>query len=318
METRLLGSLWPVSALTIGGGGIGQVWGETSREDAVDTVRAAVDGGINLIDVAPSYGDGEAETVVGSAFEGKVPEGVRVSTKHHVGHDPEDVESKMLRSLEESLGRMRIDFVDLFILHSQIVPQPDTERDTWTTPLHLFDEVARPALQKLVDDGRVGAWGITAVQFPEVLERVFSEQPTPQAAQMVANVMDAPGDMTWTPTDPREFIAQAKRSQVGVMGIRAVQAGALTDSLDRELAPDHPARVDFERAAPFRALAAEFGESAASLAHRYALSMEGVDTVVLGVKNRTELAECLAAADLGPLPADVIATIDEKMGHLRA
>ena len=48
-------------------------------------------------------------------------------------------------------------------------------------------------------------------------------------------------------------------------------------------------------------VAAELGESAAALAHRYAMSIEGVDTVVLGVKNRSELAEAIAAEAQGPL-----------------
>ena len=313
----MFGSWWPVSPLTLGGGGIGQVWGETSRDEAVATVREAVDAGITLLDVAPSYGDGEAEAVVGRAFEGNLPDGVRVSTKHHVGHDTADVEARMVAALEESLRRLRLSFVDIFILHSQIVPEPDPERSEWTTPLVLFQDAARPALQTLVDDGRIGAWGITAIQFPHVLKTVFSEEPIPQAAQMIANVMDAPGDMAWSSAEPRTLVAEAKQSGVGVMGIRAVQAGALTDSLDRDLGSDHPARVDFDRAAPFRALAAEVGESAASLAHRYSLSMSGVDTIVLGVKNRTELSECVAAVELGPLTADVMAMIDETMGPVR-
>ena len=319
METRMLGSLWPVSVLTLGGGGIGQVWGSTNRDEAVATVRAAVESGISLIDVAPSYGDGEAEEAVGLAFAGRPPDGVRVSTKHHVGHDPVEVEAKMLASLDASLTRLRLDFVDLLLLHSQIVPRPDPERETWTTPLRLFEEVARPALQKLVDEGRVGAWGITAVQFPEVLEAVFSAPPVPQVAQMVANVIDAPGDMAWTTASPgpRQLIARASQAGLGVMGIRAVQAGALTDRLDRDLSVDYPARVDFERAAPFREVAAGMGESAAAVAHRYALSMDGVDTVVLGVKNRSELAECLAAAEAGPLPAEVIELVDRATASLR-
>ena len=319
MESRMLGSLWPVSVLTLGGGGIGQVWGPTSRDEAIATVRAAVEGGISLIDVAPSYGDGEAEEVVGSAFAGRLPDGVRVSTKHHVGHDPIEVEAKLIASLEASLKRLRLDFVDVLLLHSQIVPRPDPEREAWTTPLELFEEAARPALQKLVDGGRVGAWGITAVQFPEVLDAVFATQPTPQVAQMVANAIDSPGDMSWTPasTGPRQLVVQAQQAGVGVMGIRAVQAGALTDRLDRDLPLDHPVRLDFERAGPFRRVAAELGDSAAALAHRYAISMEGVDTVVLGVKNRFELAECLAAAAAGPLPAEVIERVDQATAPIR-
>ena len=94
------------------------------------------------------------------------------------------------------------------------------------------------------------------------------------------------------------------------MGIRAVQAGALTDRVDRELPDDHPTAVDFRRSAPFRAIASELGEPAASLAHRYALSMSGVDTVVLGVKNRAELREGLAAEAKGQLPPDLVQRVD--------
>jgi len=71
---------------------------------------------------------------------------------------------------------------------------------------------------------------------------------------------------------------------------------------------------DYARAAGFRRLAAELGVTPALLAHRYTLSLP-VDTVVLGVKNRRELAECVAAAEAGPLPADLIARVDQSVGR---
>src|SRR5689334_7838660 len=109
MQTRMLGRLWPVSALTLGGGGIGQLWGATTREECVATVRAAVERGVTLLDMAPAYGNGEAESVVGAAFEGQLPTGVRVTTKHRLGTPPAgEVERNILRSLEESLTRMRL------------------------------------------------------------------------------------------------------------------------------------------------------------------------------------------------------------------
>ena len=97
------------------------------------------------------------------------------------------------------------------------------------------------------------------------------------------------------PARPREIAGAAHRRGLAVLGIRAVQAGALTGALDRELPADHPETLDYERAASFRELAKEAGESPASLAHRYALSMEGISTVVLGVKNRVELQESVDA-----------------------
>ena len=83
------------------------------------------------------------------------------------------------------------------------------------------------------------------------------------------------------------------------MAIRAVASGALTDALDREA--NDPTQSDYARADGFRSLAADLGQSPAALAHRYALSVPGVATVVLGVKNRTELAEIVAAEAAGPL-----------------
>src|SRR6516162_8489952 len=70
MQQHSFGRLWPVSALTLGGGGLGMVWGETTFDECVATVHDAVAAGINLIDLAPRYGDGKAEEVVGEAFDG--------------------------------------------------------------------------------------------------------------------------------------------------------------------------------------------------------------------------------------------------------
>jgi aryl-alcohol dehydrogenase-like predicted oxidoreductase len=68
--------------------------------------------------------------------------------------------------------------------------------------------------------------------------------------------------------------------------------------------------TDCNRSAGFRALARELGTSAAALAHRCALSMDGVDTVVLGCKNRNGGLECVAAAEAGALDAGIMAQID--------
>ena len=71
MKKRSFKPFGNISALTLGGGGLGQVWGETSREEAVETVNLAIEKGITHLDVAPMYGKGEAERVVGEVFKGK-------------------------------------------------------------------------------------------------------------------------------------------------------------------------------------------------------------------------------------------------------
>ena len=67
--------------------------------------------------------------------------------------------------------------------------------------------------------------------------------------------------------------------------------------------------LDYQKAAPFRALCAEWGEDPALIAHQFALSMEGVDSVVLGVKNRAELEVGLEAERRGALSSDALGAI---------
>ena len=78
-----------------------------------------------------------------------------------------------------------------------------------------------------------------------------------------------------------------------------------------------PEQVDWFKARRFRSLASDLGVSAAYLAHRYSLSMGGVSTVILGVKNRAELDECVAAARAGPLSEEEVAAVDATMALAR-
>jgi aryl-alcohol dehydrogenase-like predicted oxidoreductase len=316
MRSRHLGNLWPVSALTLGGGGIGQLWGDTTREECVATVRAAVDGGVTLLDMAPSYGQGEAERVIGAAFEGKIPDGVHITTKCRLGSPaPGEVETALTKSLDESLARMRLDRVDVLILHSNIIPDgydASAYAERPATPWSLYEEQFRPACEKLIAQGRIGAWGLTGIGIPDEIIQALAAAPKPGVVQCIANPLNSVGELKYYegPTRAREIIAAAKANNVGVMGIRAVQGGAFTDAVDRALPEGHGVVVDFNRANKFRALASELGQSAAALAHRYALTMEGVDTVVLGVKNRVELTDCLNAESAGALDAEVMARVD--------
>ncbi len=316
MERRAFGRLGDVSALSLGGGGIGQVWGATTREEAVATVREAVELGITLIDVAPSYGDGEAERVVGEAFAGELPQGVLISTKCRVDNPPaSEVADLLLTSLDDSLQRLRLERVDLFLVHNQLVRDADAERYPGT-PRSLFVSAVLPALEGLVTDGLIGAWGITGIGVPDTVIATLGGDPPPAAVQCVTNLLESAGAMQHFegPLRPRDVIAAAEARAIPVMGIRAVQAGALTDVIDRELPEGHADLTDYERAAPYRVLAHELGESPAALAHRYALSMHGVSTVVLGAKNRVELRECAEAESRGQIEPELIARIDDVVG----
>jgi aryl-alcohol dehydrogenase-like predicted oxidoreductase len=316
MKTNKFGPLGEVSALTLGGGGIGQIWGANSREECVATIHAAVDAGIDLLDTAPMYGNCEA--IVGETFSGRLPPGLRITTKYGLGTPaPRDVERLLTASLETSLRKMKVDHVDIFFLHSNICAddyvyaiRPDMQ-DGFATRWSVYAELAIPVFEKLKAAGKIESWGITGSGVPDTIIRALQHDEKPAYVQAVTNLLDSAGSLRRyaEPARPRDIIKTANEQGIGVLGIRAVQAGALTAEIDRQLSPNNPDAKDYARAAPFRALAKEVGEDPAVLAHRYALAMPGVPTVILGVKNRAELAQCVDAA-ARPLEPDLVARID--------
>ncbi|MDO8421714.1 MAG: aldo/keto reductase [Parvibaculum sp.] len=319
MQMRQLGKLWPVSALTLGGGGLGQVWGETTRDEAIATVRFAVESGITLLDLAPLYGRGEAESVVGEAFDGKWPDGVRVTTKNMLGSRHfKDVAGRLEASVVASLKTLKREQADIFFLHSNIHPDDysytdDVAYHTYgAVPWSVYEGEIVPALEALKAKGLIGAWGITGTGLPRSIMEALRGEPKPAVVQAITNLLDSAGNMRRyeEPTEARNIIRTAVNNDVGVMGIRAVQAGALTAALDRPLKSTDPEAQDFARAAPFRALAKELGRDPAELAHGYALAIDGVDTLVLGVKNRAELKMALEAEALGPMDQEVYQRIE--------
>lgn len=317
MKSTMLGTLWPVSRFALGGGGLGQIWGKTSREEAVATVRLAADAGITLFDAAPMYGRGEAEHVFGEAFDGAPPAGTRFTTKCQVG-TPEagTAYERMERSLVRSLETMKIERADLFFLHSNICPdeyryQKNADvQDRFATRWSVYESEIVPAMERLKAMGLIADWGITGTGLPFSIMEALRADTRPAVVQAVTNLMDSAGSMRRfeEPTEARNIIRTAKNNDVGVLGIRAVQAGALTAALDRDAAPEE--KSDYEKAAGFRALCADWGADPAVIAHRYALSMEGVDSVILGVKNRVELQALLDGEAEGPLSADERKAID--------
>lgn len=318
MEFRTLGALGPVSALTLGGGGIGALWGATTREEGIATLREAVDSGITVIDAAPGYN--VCEELIGEAFRGAWPEGVLLTTKCGIGNpEPGSVLATFRASLQKSLAAMRVDHVDAFFLHGHIGPPPGAPKSDAVgrdlggyTPWRIYVDEVIPAFESLVADGLIRGWALTGVDTPEAIIAAVGAARRPVAIEAVANFIDSPGSLTggMPGPRPRDIMAAAAGAAVGVMGIRAVQAGALTAAFDREMDPLGTDARDYEHVAPFRALCRSWGEDPAIVAHRYALHMDGVDTLILGVKDRAELRAAIAFEQAGPLASAQVEAID--------
>lgn len=110
-----------VTRIALGGypfGGVNRVRGwdpftAEGRKTAITTVHAALDASINYIDTAPSYGDGNSESIIGEATQGRRDQFVLASKVGYKGLSPADV----VRSVEESLTRLRTDYLDVIQFH---------------------------------------------------------------------------------------------------------------------------------------------------------------------------------------------------------
>ena len=305
MNVRDFKPFTQISALSLGGGGIGQVWGETSKDEAIQTVHTALDNGINHFDVAPMYGRGEAERVVGESLHGKNTDDLFFTTKCQLGTLPDsEVYDKLNTSLTQSLDNLGLEKVNLFLLHSQLIEDSfklfkfDELRQKSTTTLSCFFNSVIPAFERLQREGKIDHWGIGGLGQEEAIIKAINHSQPPSAVQCVINPLNSAGAIGYVSEDfnPSSVLSACQKKKIPILAIRAVQAGALTSSMDRlphSSGFDQRDFEDFNKAESFRELANEWNESPASLAHRYALSIKGVSSVILGVKNRKELLECI-------------------------
>ena len=308
MQQRVLGKTGlSVSAITLGGGGIGMVWGATTEDECIETVKHAVASGINIIDVAPVYGNGKAEEVVGTAWPDLATKPLLATKVLIRPRERSDLSGAIRRSLEGSLTRLGREQIDIFQLHNQIEPREPV------SPLRLtLQEVVGTGgvletMQQLKEEGLVRELGFTGIARHDVVRELFSDGRL-ATVQLVTNVLNSEGEMGVAEDgqyrDHLEMVGLARSAQFGIFGIRPFAAGSLTAAVDRSLPADHPVAVDFDfgqRHLGF--LTAETASSLAVVAMRYALSLPGVSTVVTGAKNRAELDDAIVAAQAGPLPS---------------
>src|SRR5262245_37797004 len=155
METTMLQDV-PVAASRIGLGTWpmgGFQWGGTDDDESIQTIHAALDRGINVIDTAPAYGFGRSEEVVGRALAEKGNrERVVIATKvglerHGDALYRNSTREQIFREVEESLKRLRTDYIDLYQVH-------------WPDPRTPYEEAAR-ALLELQAAGKVRAIGVS-------------------------------------------------------------------------------------------------------------------------------------------------------------
>jgi aryl-alcohol dehydrogenase-like predicted oxidoreductase len=152
-----------VSHISFGASSLGSVFRETNERESFEAVEAAIEGGINLIDVSPYYGHYKAETVLGKALKNIPREKYFLSTK--VGRYGKDGKNtwdysaqRVTDSVYESMERLGIDHIDIINVH-------DVEfQAALPGGLQKIVDETLPALVELRDKGVVSHVGITDLQ----------------------------------------------------------------------------------------------------------------------------------------------------------
>jgi L-galactose dehydrogenase len=290
-QTGLVLSPIGLGASSLGGG----VFGPVAEKDAIRTVHLALDRGLRLIDVAPFYGETRAETVLGKALRGVRRDRYVLATKVGRYGDTEFDFSgeRVRRSVDESLKRLGVDYVDLIQAH-------DVEYgDLWQIETETI-----PALHRLVDEGKARFVGATGYPLKPIRQL---------AEQARLDTVLSYNHLSLNDTTLRDALPQFAVKGVGVINAGALSQGLLTN---RGAPSWHPA-PDAVKAACAAAgkFARSRGGDLAKLAIQFSTSQPGVATTLIGTADPRELELNLQWA-AEPLDQELLTLVERKLAPI--
>jgi aryl-alcohol dehydrogenase-like predicted oxidoreductase len=312
MSFRYLGRTGvQVSPLTLGAMNFG-AWANRDHDEATTIIHRAIDAGINVIDTADVYSQGENEEIVGKALQGRRDE-VFLATKFHgqIGTGPNrrgNSRRWIFNAVEDSLRRLGTDHIDLYQAH-----RPDPAVD--------IDETVG-ALTDLVRQGKIRYFGTTTFEPHQLVEaqwaaergghlRPVSEQPPYSILARGAERATLPvaqryglGVLTWSPLAGGWLSGR----------YRPGEEAAPSTRLDRQPHRHDPAleanRTKRAAAEQLAALADDAGLTLVHLALAFVLQHPAVSSAIIGPRTLDHLETQLGAVDVR-LDADVLDRIDE-------
>lgn len=298
MKYRRLGSCpIEISAVGLGGMAMTAIYGAADEGEAVATVHAALDAGVNFIDTSDAYGGGKNEELIGRALKGRRDRAVLATKFGNLGSSVNGRPDYVIEACDKSLARLGVDVIDIYFQHRV---DPDVP---------IEDTVG--AMARLVEAGKARWLGLSEAG-PETIRRAHATHPI-VALQTEYSL--------WSRFAEDDVLPTCRELGIGYVAYAPLGRGMLTgtiagsDSLaENDRRRDHPrfqdGNIDANVALvqPLKALAAEKGCSTAQLALAWVLA-QGDDIVPIpGTKRRTHMAENIAAADIA-LGADEVATI---------
>jgi aryl-alcohol dehydrogenase-like predicted oxidoreductase len=310
MQYRTLGRTGvQVSTLVLGAMNFGAA-GRTTQDDATAIVDAALEAGINLVDTADRYGDGESEEMVGRAIRGRRDD-IVLATKvwSPMGEDPNHRGASrrwLVTELDHSLRRLGVDHVDLYQIHRW---DPTTS-----------DEETLAALTDLQRAGKIRYFGTSTYPAHRIVEAQWAAREN----HLGRYVTEQPGYSILQRAVERDVLPVTERYGLGVLAWSPLAGGWLSGAvragqqITTNRAAVMPARFDPAVAAnrakldaveQLAKLADQAGLTLIQLALGFVTAHPGVTSAIIGPRTLEHLTAQLAAADI-VLPADVLDAID--------
>lgn len=271
-----------VSPLSFGASALGGVFGVADESESIRTVHAALEHGINYYDVAPAYGATRAEEVLGKALMGVPRDRYYISTKagkyatgESGGKDYFDYsESTIRKSLEESMDRLGVNFLDIVHLHD--FEYQDRQHVEWA-----LDE-GFATLAALKREGRIGAIG-AGIYPMDLWARVVAESPV--------DVILVHNHYNLNDTRLVDLLPACREKDIGVISASPFASGLLSGGL---IADWHPADAhDKEILQSAARFCNEQTASMAQLAFQFASQNQEITTTLFSTTKESSLLQNL-------------------------
>lgn len=300
-----------LGAMTFGGKGFWEVVGKLGNKEVEMLVGTALDGGVNFLDTADVYSEGQSEELLGAALKSlnRPREQWVLATKvrGRVGPGPNQVglsRAHILASIDGSLMRLGVDHVDLYQIHGVDPTTPIEET------VDALDAVVKSGKARYVGFSNIPAWlAMKAIGYAKANRLARFE-----SAQMYYSI--AGRDIE------REIVPFAQSEKVAILPWSPLAGGLLSGKFDPDKqGPGDSRRAKFDfppvdddrlrKVLPaLRKVAEATGSSVARIALAWQLTKPFITSIIIGAKNKEQLTDNLAATEV-KLSAEHVALLDE-------
>src|SRR6202049_4581333 len=291
--TGIPGTSLKVSPVPIGTWAIGGwMWGGTDEAESIATIQAAFEHGINIVDTAPVYGFGRSEEIVGRAIaEGRLRSNVLIATKAGLQWDGGRVSrnasrARILREVEDSLRRLRTDYIDIYQVH-------------WPDPLVTIEETAE-AMLTLLQQGKIRAIGVSNFSVLQ-MERFRRVAPL--------HVLQPPYNLFERGIEA-DLLPYCRNNQIAMLGYGALCRGLLSGRMQPDTVFDGD---DLRRTAP-KFIDPRFVQYVAAVQKLDRLAQQRFGKRVIHLAVRWMLDQGITTALWGARHPDQLQPVDEVTG----